>query len=389
MIGGRVSADFFDDQGNRLGWFRTDYASSTEGTLHNPLEIDTVECYYGQEEFGTELLVEVHASEACPTGPGIYPGGPYYHANIPQDASSFWVLSANVEVFAFAEGDVAAPLGELQGPPNLSTSLDGPPGLVRFKMLPADRSINETRNAIWKSAGRPRKRHPGLLGKNGLASKGQVDSVDGYEAHLLIDNEGHGVEPRFADAIPFLGIGAQRGWGNAGDVGRMNHPGAPHSTYWVSRVNQITARRLHDAMSHNVVANAEWSGKSRMIQLLLHHHNVETSTEHIPGTHRHWNWPAKNSFWYPGADIVFIDAEDVATHCGDGVGHLPRILEIGQPYEFLVDWEFLFRCLSDHGLFDDPMPEHEVVPLTGIHWVVELFGNASIWAVVSGMEMVQ
>ena len=63
-------------------------------------------------------------------------------------------------------------------------------------------------------------------------------------------------------------------------------------------------------------------------------------------------------------------------------------MKTGLGYEFLVDWEVLFRCLSDRGLFDDPMPEDEVVPLLGVHWVVELFGNASIWSVVSDMEMV-
>jgi hypothetical protein len=385
-----VFADYFDDQGNRLGRFRTDYTSPTEGTLKNPLEIDTSECYYGQEEFGTERLIEVHSSEACPTGPGVYPGGSYFHSNVPDDGGSFWVLSVNVEVFAFAEDDyTGAPLGELQGPPNLSTSLTGPPGLTRFKMLPANKMENGARFAKWESGGLSWKKRDSNRGRSFRTSKGDGGSIQGYEAHLVIDNEGPDGEPRFLNAIPFLGFGAQKDWGNEGYVGRMNHPNAPHSTYWVSRLERARAGRPQDAMSHNIVANARWGGKIRMIQLLLHHHNVESSTEWIPGTHRHWNWPAKNSFWYPGADIVFIDAEDVETHCGENAGYVPRIVKTGVSYEFLVDWEVLFRCLSDRGLFDDPMPDDEVVPLLGIHWVVELFGNATIWAVVSGMEMVQ
>jgi len=60
---------------------------------------------------------------------------------------------------------------------------------------------------------------------------------------------------------------------------------------------------------------------------------------------------------------------------------------IDEVHNYELDWEFLFRCLSDLELFDDPMPVAEMVPIIGVHWIVELYGNASAWFVVSDMKM--
>lgn len=350
-----ANANFFDDQLNLNGMFRTDYVSMTEGSQENPLELDREACYYGQPEHGTELFIEVHESEACPAGPVVYEAGPFYHSNLEPGVESFWVLSANVETYAFSGLPESAPLGELQGPPNLSTSLTGDPGLLKFHMIEKPQLPFNIQN--------------------------------GFEAHLIIDNEGPGEAPKFEWAVPFLGLGAQQGWGNGGPVGHINLPGAPATTAWTSQLNIANAGTSQAAMSYNVVANAEWGGKRRSIQVLIFHHNIETSTDFEAGTHRHWNWPAKNSVWFPGADIAFIDAEDIEVHCGPGVGSVPRISHLGETYRYWLDWDFLFRCLSDRGLFDDPMPDGQPIPLLGVHWAVELYGNASIWAIVSDMEM--
>jgi hypothetical protein len=247
-------------------------------------------------------------------------------------------------------------LGALQGAPNISTDLVGGPDLLDFFMEPR-------------------------------FEDGSVEPK-AYVANLIIDNEGSDGRPKFPNAIPFIGIGAHKGWGNRRRVGRMNVTGAPRASAWISTLKSAFAGRPEDAYSHTVVAVAKWRGKQRMIQLLLYHHNLEASDAYRPGIHRHWNWPARNSFWYPGADIAFIDAEDIEIHCGPGAGTVPRMTEPGESYIYYLDWEFLFRCLSDQQLFDDPMPKHRAVSILGVHWVVELFGNASIWVTVSDMEMV-
>ena len=350
-----LEADYFDDQGNMLGKFRTDYASKTEGSAGNPLKIDTGGCYFEPSELDTVDLIHVHPTQACPHGPTVYPGGPFYYANVEPSATSFWVLSANVEIYAFSNTSPYAPLGKLQGPPNLSTSLTSSPNLLKFLMR---------QKPIV---------HP-------LA-------IPGHEAHLMIDNEGGDGEEKFNYAIPFLGVGAHKGWGNDGFVGRMNVTDAPHTTTWTSHLKLASTSSVDDVITHNVVVVAEWGGIQRMIQLVLFHDNIDASSDEIAGSHRHWNWPAKNSFWYPGADIAFIDAEDIESHCGPGVGYVPRMTHSDEIHNYALDWEFLFRCLSDLELFDDPMPIAKMVPIIGVHWIVELYGNASAWFVVSDMKM--
>jgi len=350
-----LEADYFDDQGNMWGKFRTDYASKTEGSAENPLEIDTDGCYFEPSELDTVDLIYVHPTLACPHEPTVYPGGPFYYANVGSSDTSFWVLSANVEIYAFSNASPYAPLGNQQGPPNLSTSLTTSPHLLKFLM--------RQKTLV----------HPQIL--------------PGFEAHLMIDNEGEDGEEKFPYAIPFLGVGAHKGWGNNGFVGHMNLAGAPHATTWTSLLRLASTSNVDDVVTHNVVAVAKWGGIQRMIQLVLFHDNIETSNDEVAGLHRHWNWPAKNSFWYPGADIAFIDAEDIASHCGPGVGYVPRMTHIDEVHDYELDWEFLFRCLSDLELFDDPMPMAEMVPIIGVHWIVELYGNAAAWFVVSDMKM--
>ena len=46
----------------------------------------------------------------------------------------------------------------------------------------------------------------------------------------------------------------------------------------------------------------------------------------------------------------------------------------------------LFECMSDNDLFDTPMPSSNV-PLLGVHWGDELFGDAAIWVIVEDMKM--
>jgi len=205
-----------------------------------------------------------------------------------------------------------------------------------------------------------------------------------YQAHLLVDNEGTS-GAKFDGAIPFLSIGAQYGRGNASYVGKMNSFGVPRRTTWASKVNMATATGS-DTNYHYVVAIATWGGKTRMLFVNLFHYNTDWSSSSSLGLHRHWNWRASHSFYYPGADIAFIDAEDIVTHCGSGVGTVPRITSIGVTTYYSLDWEALYRCVSNGGLFDTAMPT-SAVPLLGVHWGNELFGDAAIWVIVEQMKM--
>ena len=339
-------ADNFDDQNNLLGRFRTDYNSQTEGSSTNPLTIGT-NCPYPDVNDPVDLIT-VHDTQRCPTGPTVYPGGPFPYANVPFSSTSFFVVSANVEPHSFDDDSLPS-----QGAPNLSTSLTSSPDILNFVMLP-----------VFPYLGAPNPSH--------------------YKASLFIDNEGSN-GAKFA-GLPFLAIGAHSGHGNSGRVGRMNKPGAPATTTWKSRVAVASAGQ-GAAYAHFVYAIAKWGGKNRLLFVNLFHYMIDWSTASSPGLHNHWNWPAKDSVYYPGADIGSIDSEDIITHCGSGVGTVPRITSIGATISYSLNWEALFRCTSDLGLFDTPMPE-TTVPLLGVHWAVEVVGDASLWAMVEQMKMV-
>ncbi len=107
------------------------------------------------------------------------------------------------------------------------------------------------------------------------------------------------------------------------------------------------------------------------------------------GISRHWDWPVQDSFLYPGADIAFMDVDALAKHCPQAVlGDADMINEPGERREYRFDLTATYRCASDAGLFDVPMPEHEPVDLVGAHWGVEsTLGNHQIWASVENMRI--
>src|SRR5690606_1647568 len=68
-----------------------------------------------------------------------------------------------------------------------------------------------------------------------------------------------------------------------------------------------------------ITAVAEWAGKPRGIQIALFHWGKEFSNAAAnPPTFikYKWNWPMKESFYHPGAEWAFMDAEDVQAFCG-------------------------------------------------------------------------
>lgn len=329
-----LDADYFDDQGNIQGKFRTDYNSQTEGSSSNPLDIGTA-CLY--PNFSDPMLIKVHPSQACPTGPTVYPGGPFPYSNVSFSSTSFFVLSANVEFPSF--GTTTLP-GGIQGAPNLSTSLSGSPELLGFYSIP-----------VFQYLGGPIIKH---------------------KANLFIDNEGT-TGAKFPGVIPFVAIGAQYQRGNASNVGRLNVAGAPKRTTWKSTVTMATATGS-DTNYHFVMAIAEWDNRPRMLFVNLFHYMMDWSDSGKSGEHHHWNWRAKLSFYYPGADIAFIDAEDIVTHCGSGVGTVPRITSLGVKESYSLNWEALYHCMGDNGHFDSNIPNSEV-PLRGVHCGVELGGK--------------
>jgi hypothetical protein len=198
--------------------------------------------------------------------------------------------------------------------------------------------------------------------------------------------------PQGADALPFMSIGAADNRGNGGVVGRMNHPFAPSKVTWTSKVWDVLENNQGNywASVHTFITTAEWGGKTRMIQVALYHESNLNGTElHFSdstnGTHKHWNWQMQESFYYPGADIAFMDAEDVYALCGFS---MTRLRNEGDNASYSVVLDDLYRCASNLGLFDTPMPTVDSVPITGVHWANEGTGdNVALWTSVHNMRM--
>jgi hypothetical protein len=196
--------------------------------------------------------------------------------------------------------------------------------------------------------------------------------------------------PQGVNGIPFLGIGADSRRGNGGPVGRISPYGGGYDTsHSVVRIWDVANTTGSAALMYNY-AIAQWPSATgqmvpRMLFVALYHEGLEHSTTTSPGLHRHWNWNVPESFFHPGADIAYIDAEDVSRHCP---AHPP--VAPAQPHvdrSVVIDWGVLYRCMSDKGLFDKAMPTSQV-NILGVHWAIEVAGPGSLmWASVHGMRM--
>jgi hypothetical protein len=135
---------------------------------------------------------------------------------------------------------------------------------------------------------------------------------------------------------------------------------------------------------------SEWGGKQRMLFINLFHWNLDVSdSEGDVGNHLHWNWPIQQSFYYPGADIAYMDAEHIQQYCGI---YVPELIYIGDEYPYNLDLTALFQCASGNNtenknLFDVAMPPGSH-PIKGVHWAVEGTGvNGWLWIAVHDMKM--
>ncbi len=91
----------------------------------------------------------------------------------------------------------------------------------------------------------------------------------------------------------------------------------------------------------------------------------------------------QESYFYPGAEFAFIDAEDVQSHCGISV---PRLTSVGQEITYNLNLWWLFQCISNLNGWDSPMPSFPAI--LGVHWAVEMTGvNGKLWTSVHDMQL--
>jgi hypothetical protein len=346
-------ADYFHDQYLVQAKVRTNHDSPIEGTAQNPLSFGT--CLFPGVPDGPEQILK----PGCLASPPVFQQGNAFSQNNPD--ATYWVLVNNNESPWNHPGNTGPGLQSLQHswPGN---------GVFGF-------------NAIW----------------------GSLVWDTYWRMHIVLNNS-LGDNPLGFDAVPFSSIGAAANRGNGGAIGAMNSSVRPNRVRFNSRLwQQLDGTWVHPQLpsghhpvwvvGHYVYITSEWGGIPRWFLLHLYKDSrvgvlgtdrYEWSTNASPGLFRRWNWQTLESTFYPGAELAYMDAEDLQQWCGFSVQTLPAP---GSEVSYTLDIEQLFRCASNNGLFSSPMPTSGEVPITGVHWANEVNGNAAIWTTVDGMAM--
>ncbi len=334
----------FWDEGFRIGTVRTDFDAVDEGTRANPLTV--LPCLYPP---GSDPLL-IPAGPTWNKSEGPWSRGPtvfdersnnrYTNAkNWPM--TRYWVLSVNNEPAFDARRN--------SGPPNQSMPVVKP--------------------------------GEGIMGL--AAERATSSDPAGCRVRILVD-------PRHANphqaGIPFLGIGAATDRGNGVPISYLNPSSAEHGRRIAFSLKLDT---VHvgavpgNAVSIWFYAFALWDGKPRMAMVSLYgsgRYGDGRPFRHRTGdkrfAHGHWNWNVRESFFYPGADIVYVDAADLIA---EGLP-LPKLDRAGQEADYVIDLQQLFTIASrsEHGVhFDSPLPSDADLPVFGVHWAVEVSGSQS------------
>lgn len=259
----------FRDQGFVNAHVRTDYNSQTEGQSSNPI---------------TYVNPCLFPTTGCGNSPTVFSATNWFAQNVsgyPQ--SNYWVLDFNNE----PSYNVAGQATNNPGPPNQSIPRSAPGyGLMGFTAL--------------------------------------IDSPAGenfYRAHLVAN--GTFPNPN-GDGLPYLAIGAERYRGNDSyAIGTLNYSPGRKRVQFKARLWDMKAPTQighRPTLAFYVTAITTWGGKARGFQLTLYHWNIENSTippDPVDFVDRYkWNWPMQESYYHPGAEWAFIDAEDVQYFCG-------------------------------------------------------------------------
>lgn len=349
-------AYYFWDQGFNNPAVKTNYQSLSEGTYLNPITLVSP-CLFSSGAFNG---CPSNYQPPAPTSYGSASNA--WWQNTSWSAPSFWVLANNNETVVLTNN---------YGPVSSSMSVcnSGPPNISLPRSAPGS----------------------GIFGFTAITDPGAGEYF--YRAHLVLNQT---FSNPCGDATPFLSIGAQDGRGQPGPLGALNPtPGVPSMLQFTAKVYDFKTPNPFPGAGgqpgtsvFRVYIVAEWPDDTgrpvpRMLFIDLFHMNVD---DHLAGA-SDWNWPIQEDYLYPGADLAFFDAENIAATCGQVLA-VPRLTLIGQQFTYNLDLQGLFRCASNQGLFRTAMPTTSNLPIRGIHWANEGTGvNGWLWTSVHAMYM--
>jgi len=330
----------FHDQGMlRKPAVKTEYVDPKTGTAARPLVIG--DCLWGN----------------CRPERLVFQSSNHWQQNIPCDPCSgpaqmgaYWAVLFNNE-------------------PRADPHNSGPPDASLPRALPAE----------------------GLMGFETLYGDPNLPGDRRWRAHLVLDLIGI-ANPVFG-GIPFLGFGAFTHRGNRDKpVGylRPSSPAHPSVLTFGARLweatppTPIAGGTQPATLASYLWMLANWGTQPKAIFITLYHYNIQNSVP--PGTPAtyHFNWPISQSALYPGADIVYIDAEDMNFYCGFATPSLA----LNQDVDYRIDLTALYSCVSQRNLFSEPMPTTADIPVTQVLWANESTGeNGDLWTDVHDPKM--
>lgn len=344
---------FFDQGFMQAPVVRTDYLSATTGTALDPLQVSG--CHYGQNP--------------CPVLRSIWPQSNYWTQNVPANCvpgytcpPRWWTLIMNNE-----PTDDAGNLG----PPGASLPRHVPSAAIApiFDGLFSD---------SFDGAG-------DVMGFATLYGNANFPGDTYWRAHLVLNN--HAANP-VRGAIPFLGFGAFADHGNGGPIAMLNAPASPHVLTFKSRLWGVSLPEPccgPDTTQYQTVTVwltliAKWGSHPKMIQMAIYHISRDPRHPDIvdpylgspspQNSHVQWEWRYPQSGYSPGALYLSAKADDMGAYCGMPI----PTLALGQDVAYSIDLQQLFQCMSNHGLFDEPLPATPEIPVAAVQWSIENTG---------------
>ena len=216
---------------------------------------------------------------------------------------------------------------------------------------------------------------------------------DFHRAHLVLNSN-------FANpclgGIAYMSFGAHSNRGNVDPAGNSKRlgalnatPGIPHTVSFVTKLYEY--ERMQAAL-YRLVVVATWpddQGRDlpRMIQLNLFHDGDDDSSAGGPGKLR-WSWPFAEDTFFPGAEVVYFDAEDVQALCSGYSVQRITSSNTNVDLSYDIDLQPLYQCAARWGGWSNAMPTTANIPITSVDWAVEgQSRSGALWVAVHNMRM--
>ena len=333
-------ADFHDQGMVNTPGVKTEYVDPKTGTNARPLVIG--DCLWGNCR--TERLVFAqsnHWQQSLPCDPCTGPHQP----------DSYWAVLFNNE-----------PRADARNP--------GPPDASLARALPSQ----------------------GLMGFETRRGDDTLPGDRRWRAHLVLDFIDF--DDPINGGIPFLGFGEFSARGNRDrPIGYLRPSSNTHPsvlTFGARLWQAIPPTPISGGTQPATLASyiwllANWGTKPKAIFITLYHWNIQNSVPPGNPAIYHFNWPITQSALYPGAEIAYIDAEDMAFYCRFAVPLLTPQHDVA----YRIDLTTLYTCVSDRGLFTEPIPANADIPVTQVLWANESTGvDGALWIDVHDQRMV-